>query len=266
MTAITPRGIEINADAALPFEAIRVAQQLLRTSRTIALATLDPSGYPYNTVTNFICETDGTVLFYVSGLAVHARNIERDNRIAVTVAEASNDVLTTPRLTLVGRALRVGEAEIDAVKTRYQATFPKAKLYLALRDTALYRVDVESVQLNGGPARNANDVLPMHLRVDLSDAKDLMTGLDETLQRLNTAACPKSLRRWPTPRPTAGTSSPSIPTASTSPRQAPSRATGCRNEFGQGRSSISSLKPGVARAAHTRSQMEAFFSNSNFQE
>lgn len=193
MTAITPRGIEINADAALPFEAIRVAQQLLRTSRTIALATLDPSGYPYNTVTNFICEPDGTVLFYVSGLAVHARNIERDNRIAVTVAEASNDVLTTPRLTLVGRALRVGEAEIDAVKTRYQATFPKAKLYLALRDTALYRVDVESVQLNGGPARNANDVLPMHLRVDLSDAEDLMTGLDETLQRLNTDGLPEKL-------------------------------------------------------------------------
>lgn len=193
MTAITPRGIEINAAAALPFEAIRVAQQLLRTSRTLALATLDPSGYPYNTVTNFICEPDGTVLFYVSGLTVHARNIERDNRVAVTVAEASNDVLTTPRLTLVGRAVRIGDAEIDAVKARYQATFPKAKLYLALRDTALYRVEVESVQLNGGPARNANDVLPMHLRVDLSDAEDLMANLEDTIEGLNADGLPQRL-------------------------------------------------------------------------
>lgn len=193
MTPITPRGIEINADAAPPFEAIRVAHNLLRTSRTISLATLDPTGYPYSTVTNFICEPDGTVFFYTSGLTVHARNIELDNRVSVTVAEASNDVLTTPRLTLVGKALRVSDTEMEKLKSRYQATFPKAKLYLALRDTMLYRLDVEGVQLNGGPARNANDVLPEHLRVELNNAEDLMAHLAEIIERLNADDMPQKL-------------------------------------------------------------------------
>ena len=64
MPAITPRGIELNLDAVRPMDAIGVARTLLRTTRVTSLATLDPGGYPYSTVTNLIVEPDGTCPSY----------------------------------------------------------------------------------------------------------------------------------------------------------------------------------------------------------
>ncbi len=193
MTPITPRGIEINPDAALPFEAARTARHLLRTARTACLGTLDPAGYPYTTVTNLVCEPTGVPFFFAAGLTVHARNIEADNRISLTVAEASGDVMTTARLTLSGRAIRVGPEETDALKTRYHATFPKSKLYLSLPDTRLYRMEAEAIQMNGGPGRNANGVTPELLLTDINGAAGLMDNLAKAIAHLNEGDRPQRL-------------------------------------------------------------------------
>ncbi|MGG2478035.1 pyridoxamine 5'-phosphate oxidase family protein, partial [Rhizobium sp. BR5] len=103
---ITPRGTKIEPSAGAPFEAVRVARNVLHTSRTAALATLDPqSGYPYTTATNIGIEPDGTPFFFAAGLALHARNMEADPRISLTLAPfGKGDALTLPRLTLVGKA------------------------------------------------------------------------------------------------------------------------------------------------------------------
>ncbi|MOA63958.1 hypothetical protein D3C78_1898640 [compost metagenome] len=45
----------------------------------------------------------------------------------------------------------------------YETHHGKSRLYLQLPDTRLYRLQVEGVQLNGGPARNANAVTPADL-------------------------------------------------------------------------------------------------------
>jgi len=174
LSAITPRGLEINLDAGLPFEAIEVARQLLRTTRVASLATIDPSGFPYSTVTNLAVEADGTPFFWVAFLALHARNIDLDPRVSITVAQDGGDAMTSPRLTLSGRAERVGHNEIEALKASYLRLYPKGKLYLPLPDTRMYRVRIEGVQLNGGPARNANNVTPDDLMTDLRGADDLM--------------------------------------------------------------------------------------------
>ena len=159
MTPITPRGVEIDLDAARPLDAPGVARQLLHTTRTVTLATLDPSGHPYSTVTNLLVEADGTPVIYASHLAVHSRNMLADPRVSLTLADMATDVLTTPRLTLVGRAVRVPADQIKALKAAYSARFAKSKLYLALPDSILFRIMVEAVHLNGGPARNANGAL-----------------------------------------------------------------------------------------------------------
>ncbi|MDH7794981.1 MULTISPECIES: pyridoxamine 5'-phosphate oxidase family protein [unclassified Beijerinckia] len=193
MPVITPRGLEINLDAALPLEAVHVARALLRTSRIAALATIDPSGYPYSTVTNLAIEPNGTPFFYTAGLALHARNIDGDERISLTVAETSTDVMTTPRLTLVGRAVLVPDHEIAELKQRYVDRYPKGKLYLSLRDSRLYRLQVEGVQLNGGPARNANDVQPQDLLTELAGAEALMASASEIIAVLNSGEQPSNL-------------------------------------------------------------------------
>lgn len=189
-TPITPRGIELNLAAARPFEAMQEARSLLRTARLVALATLDPqSGYPYTMATNLAVEPDGTPFFFVARLAVHARNIEADNRVSLGLAEAgAPDALTRPRLTLVGRAHLMPAAEETDAKERYARRYPKSKLYLDLPDACLYRVEVEALQINGGPAQNANEVTAAALKTELSGAEALMSRAADEIDRLNSSA------------------------------------------------------------------------------
>lgn len=170
MPAITPRGLEINVEAARAMDAIGVARTMLRSATTASLATLDPGGYPYCTVTNIIVDSGGKPFIFMAYLSLHARNIELDNRIAITVADMDKDVLTTPRLTLVGRAERVTGPSFDDLKQRYMDRFPKSKLYLTLPDSMIFRIEVEAIQLNGGPAQNANSITPFDLVEDLTPA------------------------------------------------------------------------------------------------
>ena len=184
---ITPRGAKIEPSAGAPFEAVRVARDVLHTSRTAALATLDPvSGYPYTTATNIGIEPDGTPFFFAAGLTLHARNMESDSRISLTLAPfGKGDALTLPRLTLVGRAEQISPDEVPIAIARYLARYPKAKLYLSLPDTRLYRLRTEGVQINGGPARNNSNIIPADLRTDLSGAEELMAAAESEATRLN---------------------------------------------------------------------------------
>jgi heme iron utilization protein len=170
MTPITPRGKEINMAAARPMDAIGVARTMLRSAYTASLATLDPGGYPYSTAINIATDGAGLPYFFAANLSLHARNMAEDERISVTIADMSRDVMTTPRLCLVGRAVLVPREEFDELARPFAARFPKAKLYLSLPDALLYRVVVEGVQLNGGPAQNANNVQPADLFSDLMSA------------------------------------------------------------------------------------------------
>ncbi|NTF32476.1 HugZ family protein [Rhizobium skierniewicense] len=185
--AITPRGAKIEPSSGAPFEAVRVARDVLHTCRVAGLATLDPqSGYPYNTATNIAIEPDGTPFFFAARLALHARNIEADARISLVLAGfTKGDALTLPRLTLVGKAELIGEEDVPLAKARYIARYPKAKLYLSLPDTQLYRMNIEGVQINGGPARNASNITPADLHTDLSGAEELMRAADTEIARLN---------------------------------------------------------------------------------
>ncbi|MCZ7467036.1 HugZ family protein [Rhizobium rhizogenes] len=184
---ITPRGAKIEPSAGAPFEAVRVARNVLHTSRTAALATLDPvSGYPYTTATNIGIEPDGTPFFFAAGLTLHARNMEADPRVSLTLAPfGKGDALTLPRLTLVGKVEQLGPDETQLAIRRYIARYPKAKLYLSLPDTRLYRLRTEGVQINGGPARNASNITPADLRTDLSGAAELMAATESEAARLN---------------------------------------------------------------------------------
>ena len=166
MPPITPRGLEININAARPMDAIAVARTMLRSAKTASLATLDPSGYPYSTVTNILVDAAGRPYIFMVNLALHARNIGLDDRVSITVAEMDKDVLTTPRLSLVGRARRILGDEFEALKQSYMERFPKSKLYLSLPDSMIFLIDTEAVHLNGGPAQNANAITPLDLLGD----------------------------------------------------------------------------------------------------
>lgn len=186
LSAITPRGLEINPLAALPFDSQQCARDLLHQTAVAAVSTTDPSGFPYGTLTNIVPGPDGQPLFFAAWLTLHARNLAADDRIALTLAAFGHaDVLTRPRLTLVGRAQRLEGAALAAARRRYLARFPKAKLYLSLPDALLYRMEVAGLQINGGPGRNAAEIQAERLRIDLAGAEALLCEEEALLAQLN---------------------------------------------------------------------------------
>lgn len=185
MDAITPRGLELNHEAARPLDAVRVARDLLHTTRNVALATLDPGGFPYAIMTNLIPAPDASPILFAARMALHARNIDGDPRVSITMAAPGADVLVVPRLTLSGIIEQVAPVETDAVRDRYLRHFPKSKLYLALPDAQLYRLRVEGVQLNGGPRQNAHEVTPKGILTNLEGAADLIRDEGALVESLN---------------------------------------------------------------------------------
>lgn len=190
MNGITPRGIEVDLTAARPMDARGVACDLLHTTRVLSLATLDPNGYPYSTVTNFALDASRAPIFFAAGLSLHARNMAGDPRISITVADHDSDVMTTPRLSLSGEVEIVEGGEKELLAGIYLNHFPKAKLYLALPDAHIYRLRVNAVQLNGGPAQNANKIGPADLAIDVSAAAELIAALPQLVDELNAGKRP----------------------------------------------------------------------------
>lgn len=186
-TVITPRDVPIDPGHAAPFDARIAARDLFRSSRIAALATLDrDSGYPYSTVTNLSIEPDGTAVFYAAGVSLHARNLMADPRVSLSMAQIGGlDVLNERRLTLVGRAHVLPPEVAGPTKERYRRRFPKSAVYLGLNDARLFRLVIEGLHLNGGPARNTDDLVPNDLCTDLTGAEDLCRHEVEEIRFLN---------------------------------------------------------------------------------
>ncbi|WP_372088291.1 pyridoxamine 5'-phosphate oxidase family protein (plasmid) [Tistrella mobilis] len=185
---ITPRGRELRLDAALPFDAEDHGRRLLRTARFGTLSTLDPeSGYPYGAATNLATDHDGSPVFIMAGLALHARNLAADPRASLTLVEPGlTDVLAGVRMTIVGRVVQVTDpARLEAVRWRYLARHPKTKLYMTLPDIGLYRLEMADLRVAGGPRRNAGEPQVAHFLTDLTGAEALLTAEAEEVERLN---------------------------------------------------------------------------------
>ncbi len=139
------------------FDPLAEAKRLLRSIRAGALGTLNGSGDPFSTLVTVATDPDGSPLILVSQLSAHTRHLDADPRCSLLLAESGpGDPLTHPRLTLTGRAVKIGELEPRrAVRTRFLARHPRAELYADFGDFSFWRIAMEQVHLNGGFARAA---------------------------------------------------------------------------------------------------------------
>lgn len=182
MSAITPPGLELPAEAAAEFDATGLARRLLRGVGTASLATLDPqSGYPLTTLVNIAALPDGSPLLYLSGLALHTRNLRADPRACLLIAASGKgDPLAHPRLSVVGRSVK---EESVAARERFLARHPKAALYVSLPDFAMWRFNIEACHLNGGFAR-ARQLTPEAVLTAPEAVNIFSAGQTELLARL----------------------------------------------------------------------------------
>jgi heme iron utilization protein len=136
-------------------EASRAAVGALLDAESLGLlstTSVHRAGYPYGSLTPFALSARGAPLMLLSGLAAHTRNLLADPRACLFVGDrtAAEDPLAGARVSLLGRAARVGPADADDARERYVARHPRAAAYFALPDFALWELAVEEARLISG--------------------------------------------------------------------------------------------------------------------
>lgn len=130
------------------------ARTLVATIPTGTLCTLavEPEGYPYGSFVTVAFE-DGDPVFLISGLAEHTKNLHRDPRASLLVAETgSADPLANGRVTLLGPCTRVPE-DGGSARTAFFAAHPNSTYYADFGDFAFWKLRVEYVRYIGGYGR-----------------------------------------------------------------------------------------------------------------
>ncbi len=127
----------------------RQARALVASAKTATLSTIAtrPAGYPFGSLAAITADGRGRPLLLLSSLAEHTKNLAASPLASILVAEGG---LASARVTLLGRAARVPEAEVDEVRATYLAAHPDAAAWASFRDFAFYRLEVEEVRMVEG--------------------------------------------------------------------------------------------------------------------
>ena len=141
-------------------EARSLARSLLAGSRHGALATLHPHkspDQPTPLVTRVAVAPaeNGLPMLLISALSLHAKALRANPVLSLLLGDiaAKGDALTHPRLTLIGQARFLDEAQRPLLRQRWLHHHPKALVYVDLPDFAFVAVDPEQAMLNGGFGR-----------------------------------------------------------------------------------------------------------------
>jgi putative heme iron utilization protein len=128
------------------------ARTIVACAKVAALSTLTADGYPWGSFVTYGLLADGSPVLLLSTLAEHGRNLLEDQRASLMVSEAPSgrDPLDSGRVTLLGRASRPADEELDAARAAHLAAVPKASAYVEFGDFSLYVLQVERVRWVGG--------------------------------------------------------------------------------------------------------------------
>jgi len=160
------------------------ARRLLRSGLTATLATVGADGAPYASFVGYAARLDGSPIFLFSGLSAHTRNLAREPRFSLLIAEppkAEGDPMDSARLTLGGRVAR---SDDPADRARYLRRHPKSELYAGLADFKIHVGSVTDVHIVGGFGR-ARSLTPADAIIDVSGAAALAEAEDGVVTHMN---------------------------------------------------------------------------------
>ena len=139
---------DVNVPTPTHAERARTLVAQIRTG-TLCTLTAEPEGYPYGSFVT-VAFDEGNPVFLVSTMAEHTRNLQRDPRASLLVAEGgSKDPLANGRVTLLGPCAQV-EGDAGRARTAFLATHPNAAYYVDFGDFAFWQLAVESIRYIGG--------------------------------------------------------------------------------------------------------------------
>ena len=132
-------------------QAAQQARALAQRNSTAVLSTLSKKlgGMPFGSVSPVMLTDEGHIVFYVSDIAQHARNLSQDNRLSVTLYDSTDkgDQNTQGRLTLSGHAQVIDNNDLAE---RYYQRFPSAEGYKKAHDFKFWQLNVEHIRFIGG--------------------------------------------------------------------------------------------------------------------
>jgi putative heme iron utilization protein len=169
---------------ATPFSAPESAKRVLRLADTGGLATLGADGAPFASLVTVATSMAGEPLVLISDIAVHTRNIKRDNRVSILLVAPggeAGDPLAGARISVSG-TIAVDEDAND--RRRFLARHPEAKGYATFRDFNLYKITVTGTHLVAGFGRIV-ELMPADILTDVSDCADLAAAEDGAVEHMN---------------------------------------------------------------------------------
>ncbi len=126
----------------------------MQQGRTGTLATLARrhSGHPFASLMPYAPDAAGRPVLLISSMAVHTQNLAGDPRasLLVTQADLAGEPLAGGRVTLMGQAGRVPDAELAAARATYLARQANAASWADFEDFAFFRLEVDDVYFVGG--------------------------------------------------------------------------------------------------------------------
>ena len=130
------------------------ARTLAYLGHTGTLATLSRRhpGHPFGSVMPYALDDAGCPLFLISTMAMHTQNLETDPRASLLVTQPGwdGDPLAAGRLTLMGEARRVSEADAPSARERYLARHERARYWVDFEDFGFWRLAIADVYFVGG--------------------------------------------------------------------------------------------------------------------
>ena len=135
-------------------QAVRDARFLAQSHLTTVLSTISKKlkGMPFGSVSPVMLTNEGQVIFYVSDIAQHARNLIEDPRLSITFFNQTEtgDQNSQGRLTLSGNAAPLSIEQAEEHAERFWRLFPDAKGYSQAHDFRFWQLNVEAARWIGG--------------------------------------------------------------------------------------------------------------------
>ena len=118
---------------------------------TLATQSVRHPGWPFASVMPYALDENATPLFLISAMAIHTQNLVADPRASLLVMQsgAGSDPLGSPRVTLLGNAVRIDDVS-DSLRAAYLERHPSARYWIDFSDFAFFRLDVTDVYFVGG--------------------------------------------------------------------------------------------------------------------
>lgn len=109
-------------------------------------------GWPFGSVVPYVLDSHGDPLVFLSDIAEHTRNVRRDGRASLFVADpaAAARPQAGARVTLLVRAAQPPTDELAAAEACYFAAFPGAVAMREAHGFHVYRLEVDQVRWIAG--------------------------------------------------------------------------------------------------------------------